>query len=219
MIRLHHAPGSRSFRTLWLLHEMGMSPEVVTYSIAKGEMQSEEYRQKSPGGRAPALEIDGLTMCESAAIAEYLCETRPEHNLAPAVGDPARARFLEAVQFAETQANLLANLNLQYLFLRDPAMRSEVVLKIETKRLSVTMAAMDKRLSAQDHLLEGGFSAADTMMGFNIDAAPRFVKLEPYPHLSAYFDRMKSRPAYQAALAVDGSNTFYKQDFYGHESG
>ncbi len=29
MIRLHHVPGSRSFRVLWLLHEMGLPCEVV----------------------------------------------------------------------------------------------------------------------------------------------------------------------------------------------
>lgn len=219
MIRLHHVPGSRSFRILWLLSEMGLTPEIKTYSIAAGDMQTPEYRRLSPAGRAPALEIDGLTLFESGAITEYLCESRPEHRLAPAAGSLERPRFLECLNFAETQANLVANLNLQYVFLRDPAMRSPVVLKIETRRLGLTMEAVENGLQGQDYMLKSGFSAADTMMGFNIEAASHFVRLDPFPCVRAYAERMKARPAYQRAAEIDGPNPFYTQEFYGPDNG
>jgi glutathione S-transferase len=166
MITLHSVPGSRSFRVLWLLYEMGLEPEVITYDIRDGGLRNPEFLAKSPAGRVPALEIDGQVMFESGAITEYLCETRPEHGLAPGVGDKDRAQFLTWLHYAETIGVLVQNLNLQHVFLADPGMRSPTVIGIETKRLAITLKPLERVLEQQDYLLERGFSAADTMMGF-----------------------------------------------------
>ena len=58
------------------------------------------------------------------------------------------------------------------------------------------------------------FSAADVMMGFNLFAAPYYVKLGPFPKLRDYIARLEARPAYQAARAKDGEQDFYAKDFY-----
>lgn len=211
---LHHISSSRSFRTLWLLQEMGITPELRMYSITDGSLRTPDYLAKSPGGRIPALEIDGATIYESGAITEYLCETRPEHGLGRAPGDAERIPYLEALHYAETQANLIASLNLQWLFLRDPADRSDTVVKIEARRLAGTLMPTEKLLSQQDYILPSGFSAADTMMGFNLRAAKRYVRMEPFPNIRAYVDRIAARPAYQSALELDGEQQFYGKDFY-----
>ncbi|MWB78895.1 glutathione S-transferase [Pseudooceanicola sp. 216_PA32_1] len=213
-IRLHHIACSRSFRILWLLQEMGITPEIVTYSITDGSLRTPDYLELSPAGRVPALEIDGHVLYESGAITEYLCETRPDHGLGRAPGDPERIAYLEALHYAETMGNLIANLNLQWLFLRDPAQRSETVLKVEARRLAGTMAPLERMLAGQDHVLPSGFSAADTMLGYNMLAAPRYVRMDPFPKLAAYCERMAARPAYRAAAEMDGAQQFYRQDFY-----
>ena len=104
MIRLHHVPFSRSFRVLWLLQEMGLDFDVAEYRIRDGSLRSEAFTKVSPTGRVPGIEIDGISMFESGAIVQYLCETRPEHGLAPTPGAPERPRFLELIGFAETMA-------------------------------------------------------------------------------------------------------------------
>lgn len=213
-VRLHHVPLSRSFRILWLLQEMGITPEIETYAIADGSLRRPDYLEKSPAGRVPALEIDGQVLYESGAITEYLCESRPEHGLGRAPGDPERIAYLEALHYAETMGNLIANLNLQWLFLRDPAQRSDTVLKIEARRLAATMAPLEKLLATQDHVLASGFSAADTMLSYNLMAAPRYVRMDPFPNLSAYVARLAERPAYRAALKMDGKQSFYDREFY-----
>ncbi|MGH1329950.1 MAG: glutathione S-transferase family protein [Paracoccaceae bacterium] len=214
LIRLHNISGSRSFRVLWLLSEMGMTPELAQYSITDGSLRTPEYLGASPAGRVPALDIDGITIYESGAIVEYLCETRPEHGFGRAVGDAERVPYLEAIHYAETMGNIIANLNLQWLFLRDPAMRSPTVLKIEARRLEATIAPLEALLAKQDYVLASGFSAADMMLGYNFLAAPYFVRLEPYPNIRAYIERVQSRPAYLRAKELDGPSQFYKQDFY-----
>ncbi|MGI3168186.1 glutathione S-transferase family protein [Pseudooceanicola sp. C21-150M6] len=213
-ITLHHIAGSRSFRILWLLQEMGITPELKSYWITDGSLRQPEYLEHSPAGRVPALEIDGQTIYESGAITEYLCETRPRHGLGRAPGDPERVAFLEMVHYAETVAHILANLNLQWLFLRSPDDRSPTVLKIEARRLMAVLAPLEARLKGQDHMLASGFSAADTMNGFNMDAARRYVDFANFPNLTAYAARMAERPAYKAAQALEGEQQFYKQDFY-----
>lgn len=214
MIRLHHVPLSRSFRILWLMTEMQLDFEIVPYSITDGSLRRADYLAKSPAGRVPALEIDGITLFESGAITEYLCETRPEHGFGRAAGHAERAPYLEWLHYAETMAHLIANLNLQWVFLRAPSMRSPTLLKLDARRLALTLQPLEAVLAGQDYLLPGGFSGADTMLGYNLLAAPHFVRLDPFPNLRAYIARCAARPGFIAARARDGEQKFYTQDFY-----
>ena len=213
-MRLHSVAGSRSFRVLWLLHEMGIEPEVISYDLGRGDLRSPEFRALSPAARVPVLEVDGQVLFESGAITEYLCETRPEHGLAPGVGDPERAHFLTWLHYAETVGVLIQNLNLQQVFLPDPAMRSPTVIGIEVKRLAISLKPMERILDDQDYILKSGFSAADTMMGFTLESARHYVRFDKFPNLRAYKARIEARPAYQTALEAEGLQQFYDQEFY-----
>lgn len=213
MIRLHHVPFSRSFRILWLLEELGLDFEIVPYAIRDGSLRG-AFQNLSPAGRVPALEIDGLTLFESGAIVQYLCERHPGSELGRSPGDPQRPRFLEYLHFAETMASAIEQLNLNHIFLRDPSQASRVVIKVNTARLAGTLAALERMLGAGPWLLGGRFSAADTMLGFNIFAAPYYVHLEAYPDLQAYCVRITEREGYQRARARDGEQDFYTKAFY-----
>ncbi len=213
-LTLHHVPFSRSFRVLWMLEELGLKAEIVTHSIRKGTMRSPEMLALNPVARAPTLEIDDLVMCESGAMLEYLAETHPEKALGVALGAPERARYLQLMHFAETQAALVEQLNMQHIFLRDPAMASPTVIKLNTRRLEATLGALQQMLDDRDHLLLQGFSAPDIMMGFNLFAAPYYVDLAAFPALVRYRDRLAQRPAFIRARAKDGDQEFYSKDFY-----
>ncbi|OWU83674.1 glutathione S-transferase [Oceanicola sp. 22II-s10i] len=213
-ITLHHVPGSRSLRILWLLQEMGITPEIRVYAIPDGSLRTPDYLARSPGGRVPALDVDGHTIYESGAITEYLCETRPEHGLGRLAGDAERVPFLEAMHYAETMANHVAALNLQWIFLRDPKDRSDTVVKIEARRLAGTMAPVNDLLGRQDWVLPSGFSAADTMLGWNFLATKRYVRTEQFPNIVAYVERFKARPAFKAAKELDGPRQFGSDDDY-----
>ncbi|MEF9604452.1 glutathione S-transferase, partial [Paracoccus sp. PXZ] len=182
---LHHVPGSRSMRVLWLIEELGLdcalrswsltdgclrSPR--SWSLTDGCLRSPEFRALSPAGRIPALEIDGRAIFESGAILQYLTER--EGRLAPKPGEPERADFLEWLHFAETQANILQALNIHHIFLRPESARSIPLMRLDTKRLAVTARALDDHLAGRETLLSG-FSAADCMLGFNIEALFRFL--------------------------------------------
>jgi len=215
MITLHHVPFSRSFRVLWLLEELGLEYEVKSYSIRDGSLRAPDFLSLSPAGRVPALDLgEGTVICESGAIVQYLCETCPDAGLAPGPGAADRARYLEVLGFAETMASLIEFLNLQHVFLRDPADASPVVIKLTTARLRATLTGMEAMLEGREYLLGERFSAADAMMGFNLFAAPYYVKMDPFPRLRGYSERLASRAAFRAARAKDGEQDFYDRDFY-----
>lgn len=212
MIRLHHVPGSRSFRVLWLLEELELPFEIRLWSLTDGGLRTPEFRALSPAGRVPALEIDGRAIFESGAIVQYLTER--EGRLGPLPGQPERADFLEWISFSETQANILQALNIQHIFLRPEPARSIPLMRLDTKRLALTARVLEDRLSGQGTLLDSGFSAADCMMGFNTDAMFRFLPVADYPTLRAYSRAMQSRPAYRRALDRAAGDSIYQREFY-----
>ncbi|SIS70234.1 glutathione S-transferase [Roseivivax lentus] len=213
MIRLHHVPLGRSFRVMWLLEELGLDYEVAYYSIRDGSLRSPDFLALSPAGRVPALEIGGEVLFESGAILQVLCERHPEAGLAPEPGAPDRGMYLEMMHYSETVGSLVENLNLNRVFLRDPADASPVVIKLLTARLRAALGAIDARM-AHAHLLPSGFSAADIMFAYGFELARYYVQMAQFPALMAYWDRLRARPGYIAAKARDGVQDLYDRDFY-----
>jgi glutathione S-transferase len=212
---LHHIPFSRSFRVLWMLEELGLEAELRHYAITDGSLRAPDYLAKAPLGRVPALEWeDGTCLSESGAILQLVAEQHPEAGLDRGADHPERGRYLEGFGFAETMGSQLEMLNMQHLFLLKPEMRSLTVMKLNTARLRAAMKVLEAQLKGQEYVLASGVSALDMMMGFNISAAPYYVKLDEFPNLAAYQARLAARPAYQRARAKDGEQSFYTKDFY-----
>ena len=84
---------------------------------------------------------------------------------------------------------------------------------VDTRRLAVTAQALEARLAGRDWLLSE-FSAADCMMGFNLEALFRFVPRADYPATAAWSARAQARPAYRRAAERGGASAIYTQDFY-----
>lgn len=213
LIILHHVPQTRSFRVLWFLHEAGLAHQVRYHSFAGKALRDPAFLALSPAGRVPALEVDGGTLFESAAILEYLVETRaPALGRAP--GHAERGPYLEWLHYGETIAQHLAQLTFHHIVLR-PEDRSPVVQRLESLRLHRTLAGIEAALGDQDWILPGGFSAADVMIGSSTDLARRFVPLAALPRVAAWHARLTARPGFQAALAADGPAELYRHDSYG----
>jgi len=212
--RLHHVPQARSFRTLWLMHEMGLDFDLATHDFFDRSLRDPAYLAMSPAGRVPALEIDGRVLFESGATTEYLCETRPAAGLGRLPGEPGRVEWLEWLHFAETIGQHLAILTQQHIVLRESHMRSPVLMKLEAKRLEKALEVVDRVVARHDWLLVAGFSAVDTNVGYCVHIARRFVALEMLPNVAAYYTRMNARPAFRRALAEDGPPQIYTRDFY-----
>ncbi len=214
MIRLHHCHQTRSMRSLWLLHELGVEFEVVIHAFDK-TLRSPDYLARHPVGRVPSLEIDGRVIWETGAIAEYLCERFPKPGLGRLPGDPERADWLIWTHFAETISQHTAALTQSHVVLYEDWMRSPTVMGLEAKRLAKCFEAVEGRLSdGRDHLLETGFTAADIGVGHAIYMGRHFAPIDIYPHLAAWYARITARPGFAASLPPEGAALLYDKDFY-----
>ncbi|MDW4496906.1 glutathione S-transferase family protein [Sulfitobacter sp. D35] len=215
MIVLHHSPQTRSMRTLWLLQEMEIEFQLRSYPF-DGTLRSAEFLILSPAGRVPALEIEGERMFETGAITEYLCERFSPERLGRMPGSPDRMAWLVWVHFAETLSQHVAALTQQHIMLREDAMRSPTVMKLEKMRLEKCYAALEARLSPpverRDYLLTSGFSAADVSVGQAVYMGRHFAPIEPFPALADWYARITDRPGFRAALPDEAG--LYDKDFY-----
>ncbi len=209
MIRLHHCPGTRSMRSLWLLYELDLDFDLVTYPFDK-TLREEPYRSLNPTGRVPTLEVDDHVITESGAITEFLCERFPDAGLGRPPGNPERVDWLIWVHFAETISQHTAALTQQHVALYEDHMRSPIIMHLEAKRLAKTLRTVEAGLQG-DYLLSS-FSAADVGVGQAVYMASHFVELAAFPKLAGWFDRMQAREAYRKALP-DGPG-LYAEDFY-----
>jgi glutathione S-transferase len=212
MITLHHCPQTRSMRSLWLLHELGVPFEVVTYAFDKS-LRAPAFLEKSLAGRVPALELDGEALFETGAICELLCERFSPEVLGRPAGHWERAQWLVWVHFAETISQHAAALTQQHVALREDAMRSPIVMKLEAARIGKCYAALQARLSGRDYLLDGGFSAADVSVGQAVYLARHFAHLEGYDAVAAWYGRVTARAGFKAALPATDERLF-AQDFF-----
>ena len=81
MARLFHVPLSPFCRKVRLsLAEKRIEVELVEERYWE---QDPDFMRRNPAGKVPVLRLDGITMSESAAICEYIEETRPEPSLMP----------------------------------------------------------------------------------------------------------------------------------------
>ena len=101
MLKVYHAPNTRSLRVIWLLEEMGLPYEREMVEFTPANLQSPAYLAIHPLGKVPAIDDDGLILTESGAIVQYLLAKHPGSHLTPDIGTPAYGKYLQWLHFAE----------------------------------------------------------------------------------------------------------------------
>jgi glutathione S-transferase len=188
MIKLFYVPNTRSTRPRWMLEELGVPYELVRMTAA--QTKTPEYLKVHPLGKVPALQDEGVTVIESAAIIAYLADRFPDQGLAPPAGQ--RGAYYQWIIFA------MATL--------EPALAAVVYhtrLRPEEKRVPLIAAegrasfdAAARAIALDGEYLLGRFSAADIVLGSVVLWGASAKLLEDLPELKAYADRLRARPAW-----------------------
>lgn len=194
-MKLYWSPRSRSFTTLWLMEETGEPYERVLTDISTGANKMPDYLAINPMGKVPALADGDAVMAESAAICTYVADRYPQAKLAPPIGDPRRAKYLQWMFFAPSCI--------------EPAIL-QAYLKLEIPAVSAAWGSTTQTFDVLDQALEKGpwllgddFSAADVAIGAGINYAIRMFKMVPTrPNFDRYLDACAARPAFQIAAKL-----------------
>jgi len=203
MMKLHHVPGSRSCRVLWLLEELGgIEYQVEVYRLGDPRLRAPAYRALNPSGRVPTLEDDGVAFFESGAIVQYLLERHGGGRFEPAVGAPARGPFLQWLHWSEASLMPpLGQINAHRFVLRE-ADRIPAAVDLGRRQLAKAVEQLDRAVAVADYLVEHRFTAADLMAAYGVALAKMVGELPAPPAaVQAWFTRLAARPAFRRAFA------------------
>ena len=196
-MRLYHQPRSRSARVLWLAEEAGAPIDVVV--IAREEKLTDAYGKMHPLNRSPAYVEEGGPVFESAALVLHLADRHPEAGLIAAPGSYERALQYQWAFFAmtELEAPLIDAARQMW---KDSGEPDAEHIKAARARFEKGAAVVEATLDGGDHLVPGGFSVADILVGGVLGFARRAEIAELSPGLTAYLDQLEARPACQRAF-------------------
>ena len=195
-MKLYWAPKTRSFRALWLMEETGCPYERVLIDIRAGGQSDPEFRAVNPMGKVPALKDGAAMVAESAAICAYVADRIPDAVLAPAIGDPARGRYLHWLFFSAgciEPAYMQKAMN----WTTDPKMAG-------WGDFDRVIGVLDEAVAKGPWVLGDRFSAADVILGSDLWYGTKVFSLVPSrPSFEAYVARCMARPAFERARAID----------------
>ncbi|MDY0013973.1 MAG: glutathione S-transferase [Rhodocyclaceae bacterium] len=206
MLVIHHLNRSRSERIVWLAEELGLPYRIVHH---KREVPSKRapasLKAINPLGKAPAIEDGEVKLAESGAIVEYLLEKYGQGRLQPAVGDPARPRYLHWMHAAESTLMVAPLTDLLTLAMNNRSAPLEAFLRHDYQTL---LGHLEEVLGKQDYVAGDAFTAADIMVSFplsmiEVELFPGVklqASLDDFPAVRAYLRRLRARPAWQRAV-------------------
>ena len=201
MLKLHHVPGTRSGRILWLLEELGLEYELNTMEFHPKNLKSDEHRARHPLGRVPALEDGEVTMFESGAIVDYIVTRHSDGALKPAPESPLFPEFLQWFHYCEGAVMPPINTIVVQTLLLPPEKRNDDILGQAKRLLTKTIAPVDDALHGREYLI-GDFSAVDIMLGHSVFMSNKVGCVpDEMTNVKAYIERLKSRPAFTKGTA------------------
>ena len=203
MITLYHCAGSRSFRPLWALEELGLQYDLRVMPFPP-RVRAPEYLEVNPLGTIPLL-IEGETrMTESAAICHYLATRYGPSELAVAAGEPDYGAYLNWLEFGEATLTFPQAIVLRYSRMEPPERRLPQAVEDYGRWFSARLRAVAERIADRDWLVAGRFTAADISVGYALLLADESgLSARFSPVIQAYKARLESRPAFQRSLQAE----------------
>lgn len=195
-VTFYHAPNSRSGGTRALLEELGVEYDMHVLNFKHNEQRQAPYTDVNPMGKVPAIWHNGGLVTEQPAVYLYLADLYPEKGLAPPIGDPLRGPYLRWMVFYGSSFEPA---------LVDRAMKREPVQAStcpygDWETMFNTLVA---QLERGPYMLGERFTALDVLWGSALRWTTLFKLVPELPVITAYIERIASRPAIQRATALD----------------
>jgi glutathione S-transferase len=202
MLKLHHAPNSRSGRILWLLEELQLPYELNRMDFHPKALKSDEHRARHPLGRVPVLEDGDVLIYESGAIVEYIIARHTDGALKPTPESPLFPRYLQWFHYCEGMIMPPINTIVVQTVLLPPERRSEEALGQAKRLLTNALTPLNAAMEGYDYVI-GDLSGVDFMIGHASFMSRRLGCMpEEMSQLHAYVNRLESRPAFMKGITT-----------------
>lgn len=159
-----------------------------------------DYLAIAPQGIVPAISFeDGNVLTESAAVLQWIGDHAERKDLLPPWGTPERYRAIEWLNFVTSE------LHKKHAW---PIFSSKTPPALKDFARENAAAALDhveRHLSKSTYVLGDTFTVPDIYLFWVLYVLPHGgVKLERWPAITAYVERLSKRPSIKKALSVEG---------------
>lgn len=199
-MKLYYSTGACSLSPHIVLREAGIPFALERVNLASKKTASgDDYLEVNPKGYVPALRLDsGEVLTEGPAIVQYLADSVPGKQLAPAAGTMERYRLIEWLNFISTE------LHKTFSPLFNPKAPEETK-QAARDTIAARLDIVEKQLQGKEYLAGNHFSVADAYL-FTVLNWTRPVKFDlgRWPAVQAYMQRVAERPAVREAMEAEG---------------
>ena len=206
-MKLWHCRGARSLRALWALEEMGLDYEVEIMPFPP-RIFKPEYLEVNPLGTIPYLEDGDTRMTESTGICHYLVERYQQYDFGLKSDHSEYGDYLNWLYHSDATLTFPQTIAMRYFHL-EPTPEKQPVAVDYGKWFYARLRMLDAHIKDREYLCDNRFTIADIAVGFALYLADA-LKLgeacnrEFTPQVADYLARLKERPAFQRADAMDG---------------
>ncbi|WP_300440924.1 glutathione S-transferase family protein [uncultured Mameliella sp.] len=191
MLKLFHAPRSRSTSILVLIEEMGIADqvEVIDVTVARGDGSgAPDPKNPHPEKKVPYLTDGADHVRERSALMTYLTDRFPESGLGRPVGHPQRGAFLSWLFYYQGV--------MEPLLVLDWAKVDHPIVQATFRDMNTVVARLAEALDGQPYLLGDTYSAVDLLLSSPFQWLPEAAPKDPV--VKAWIDRCADRPAMKA---------------------
>ena len=196
MLTLYTHPMSRGRMARVMLEELGEPYETVLLDYGTS-MKAPDYLALNPMGKVPSVVHDGTIITEVAAICTYLAMAFPEKGL---MAKDTAAYFRWMFFAAGPLEQAVVNTSFGWT---PPSPQDRG--RLGYGCLEDVVRILSGHLEAHDYIADNRFTAADVYIGSQIGWGLRFRTLPATAAFTAYWDRIKDRPARATADAKDNA--------------
>ncbi|MGB3126934.1 MAG: glutathione S-transferase N-terminal domain-containing protein [Pseudomonas sp.] len=200
MIDLYYWPTGNGLKVGILLEELGLEYRLLPVNIREGEQKQADFQRISANGRIPAI-VDHrpatpLSLFESGAILNYLADSAGQ--FLPPAGSAERQKVQEWLFWQV--GHITPYLSQLQVFKEKAPAPIPFALDLLNAEATRLYRVLEQRLADVPYVA-GAYSVADMAIFPWIQPLRQGQDLADYPHIQAWRERIKARPAVQRAYA------------------
>jgi len=180
------------------MEELGLPYEIMWHKRGADGLAPASYLALHPAATSPVVQDGDRTLCESAAILEYVCHKYAGGRLTVRPDQPNFYDYLYWMHF---------NNNILGLFFTRLALGGQTegpIAGFVHRRERGYARMLEQTLAASPFLAGQELTCADIMVMYCLTSRRIFGGRDDLPHAGSYVERVSKRPAYVKAMQIAG---------------